>query len=103
MIRRPPRSTLFPYTTLFRSRAVTADHLGCAVGLELVQLARVEQALEHRADIVAHAVIRRQQVVQLLGTAFGLAARRGRSQRARQACDVFPDAGETLRIVLRAI
>src|SRR3989454_12515062 len=25
MIRRPPRSTLFPYTTLFRSRAVAAD------------------------------------------------------------------------------
>src|SRR5258705_7204755 len=27
MIRRPPRSTLFPYTTLFRSRP-TADHVG---------------------------------------------------------------------------
>src|SRR3712207_7054975 len=27
MIRRPPRSTLFPYTTLFRSRAVS-DGLG---------------------------------------------------------------------------
>src|SRR3712207_8419725 len=26
MIRRPPRSTLFPYTTLFRSRARDADH-----------------------------------------------------------------------------
>src|SRR2546430_3813196 len=26
MIRRPPRSTLFPYTTLFRSRAVAAVH-----------------------------------------------------------------------------
>src|SRR3712207_6871463 len=25
MIRRPPRSTLFPYTTLFRSRVVTDD------------------------------------------------------------------------------
>src|SRR3712207_7132906 len=25
MIRRPPRSTLFPYTTLFRSRAVIID------------------------------------------------------------------------------
>src|SRR2546423_6761503 len=25
MIRRPPRSTLFPYTTLFRSSAVTAN------------------------------------------------------------------------------
>src|SRR2546430_4567646 len=30
MIRRPPRSTLFPYTTLFRSRPVTgvAERLG---------------------------------------------------------------------------
>src|SRR2546429_830648 len=28
MIRRPPRSTLFPYTTLFRSRAKTQNHHG---------------------------------------------------------------------------
>src|SRR2546425_9637056 len=27
MIRRPPRSTLFPYTTLFRSRQVEIDEL----------------------------------------------------------------------------
>src|SRR5699024_12415791 len=27
VLRRPPRSTLFPYTTLFRSR-IDADHLG---------------------------------------------------------------------------
>src|SRR3712207_7702187 len=27
MIRRPPRSTLFPYTTLFRSRVVGQDRL----------------------------------------------------------------------------
>src|SRR2546425_1817902 len=27
MIRRPPRSTLFPYTTLFRSRPLLADHV----------------------------------------------------------------------------
>src|SRR3712207_6955313 len=27
MIRRPPRSTLFPYTTLFRSRDAGADHV----------------------------------------------------------------------------
>src|SRR5574342_547421 len=26
MIRRPPRSTLFPYTTLFRSRVVASRH-----------------------------------------------------------------------------
>src|SRR2546428_1671851 len=28
MIRRPPRSTLFPYTTLFRSQAVVPSVLG---------------------------------------------------------------------------
>src|SRR2546422_1164237 len=28
MIRRPPRSTLFPYTTLFRSKARAAVHEG---------------------------------------------------------------------------
>src|SRR3712207_8276734 len=35
MIRRPPRSTLFPYTTLFRSTGeVVGDELGHAPGLE---------------------------------------------------------------------
>src|SRR3712207_7558576 len=28
MIRRPPRSTLFPYTTLFRSHLVEEQHVG---------------------------------------------------------------------------
>src|SRR2546421_7276915 len=28
MIRRPPRSTLFPYTTLFRSLLAVGQHLG---------------------------------------------------------------------------
>src|SRR3989442_8689925 len=28
MIRRPPRSTLFPYTTLFRSRSMSTDKRG---------------------------------------------------------------------------
>src|SRR5258708_15515751 len=30
MIRRPPRSTLFPYTTLFRSRGVAGQAVGAA-------------------------------------------------------------------------
>src|SRR3989442_9812899 len=41
MIRRPPRSTLFPYTTLFRSLAdflryeleLTGTHVGCEHGV----------------------------------------------------------------------
>src|SRR2546421_9382956 len=32
MIRRPPRSTLFPYTTLFRSGDEVGERLGVAVG-----------------------------------------------------------------------
>src|SRR3712207_6935125 len=33
MIRRPPRSTLFPYTTLFRSREPRRQHGGLAQAL----------------------------------------------------------------------
>src|SRR2546426_8039664 len=33
MIRRPPRSTLFPYTTLFRSLLVEATHGKVVIGL----------------------------------------------------------------------
>src|SRR3712207_7198106 len=32
MIRRPPRSTLFPYTTLFRSMHVGAGEVMCLLG-----------------------------------------------------------------------
>src|SRR5437016_8319072 len=53
MIRRPPRSTLFPYTTLFRSNVWTEcldrgrqRKRGCA-GLQEVA------AVEHRANIIA--------------------------------------------------
>src|SRR5258708_27374119 len=36
MIRRPPRSTLFPYTTLFRSRYLQAMHIVKPVVFALV-------------------------------------------------------------------
>src|SRR5437763_3071919 len=54
MIRRPPRSTLFPYTTLFRSseeRLATVDGLEevfGAAGLRLTSLARSE---EHTSEL----------------------------------------------------
>src|SRR3712207_9333001 len=37
MIRRPPRSTLFPYTTLFRSGEAVVGHLGDLYRLGLAQ------------------------------------------------------------------
>ena len=33
MFRRPPRSTLFPYTTLFRSVGSTTEHVNAAADL----------------------------------------------------------------------
>src|SRR3989441_11410141 len=60
MIRRPPRSTLFPYTTLFRSvRAI----------LETLPLGDAErrERLERLLDELAIKHLRRQKGVQLSG------------------------------------
>src|SRR5256885_8291282 len=43
MIRRPPRSTLFPYTTLFRSKITTVEGLAQNGKLTPVQQAFIEQ------------------------------------------------------------
>src|SRR2546427_4952565 len=40
MIRRPPRSTLFPYTTLFRSEPGLLDDVAAALGAERGQILR---------------------------------------------------------------
>src|ERR1035437_663421 len=45
MIRRPPRSTLFPYTTLFRSR--TKPAIFAVVGTLLIGGGLLWQAVEH--------------------------------------------------------
>src|SRR5256885_11892930 len=39
MIRRPPRSTLFPYTTLFRSSREAPDVVGVSIGTQMQLLA----------------------------------------------------------------
>src|SRR3712207_8592052 len=52
MIRRPPRSTLFPYTTLFRSDSlVRLDAHGEDVGLEWRVRVPVEQDARHRLEL----------------------------------------------------
>src|SRR3712207_7444683 len=45
MIRRPPRSTLFPYTTLFRSYALPGDAGADLVIAEDLELAPFQRAL----------------------------------------------------------
>src|SRR3712207_8547008 len=45
MIRRPPRSTLFPYTTLFRSAVVTFVGVQQATGGQALQEQRARRAV----------------------------------------------------------
>src|SRR5260370_31798978 len=59
MIRRPPRSTLFPYTTLFRSQAPArgAHALGVAAGVRVLRLEGVRQAEERLVDGPLHLLV----------------------------------------------
>src|SRR5260221_3843862 len=57
MIRRPPRSTLFPYTTLFRSCWVAGSVLGLAATIPIVAFARHAVAWrseEHTSELQSH-------------------------------------------------
>src|SRR5438552_6380597 len=56
IIRRPPRSTLFPYTTLFRSRSsaarmATAWGRGTRVAAALSMLAAYSRSEEHTSEL----------------------------------------------------
>src|SRR3712207_8573688 len=56
MIRRPPRSTLFPYTTLFRSTRIAADIEHALAGEVLGNRVGKTLPLDHR--VVAQEVVR---------------------------------------------
>src|SRR5256885_5463345 len=56
MIRRPPRSTLFPYTTLFRSAVTTAD-----ASIERTHIERWSTGLSEFADDVGDDVLRSEE------------------------------------------
>src|SRR5688572_31221521 len=55
MLRRPPTSTLFPYTTLFRSNALVRDDTGTCVNPFMV-LNELESGLHH------HSLITREEI-----------------------------------------
>src|SRR3712207_7998898 len=63
MIRRPPRSTLFPYTTLFRSEARAAEYPEECTGEGRVERARGEGERGRPCEHGLHEEVRRQQGV----------------------------------------
>src|SRR2546428_8313058 len=84
MIRRPPRSTLFPYTTLFRSTTATAQYKiwkGLVGRLEYRHDEANERSEEHtselqsRSDLVCRLLLEKKKKTS--------SVQRGRSLRAR--------------------
>src|SRR3712207_8270245 len=57
MIRRPPRSTLFPYTTLFRSR--THRRMTQTLGRE-----PTDEEISHELDVPVGEIVRLQKISQ---------------------------------------
>src|SRR5260221_9853221 len=87
MIRRPPRSTLFPYTTLFRSRPVCGIAPGAHVIMYRVCLAAgcfssdsVARSEEHTSELQSHSDLvcrlllekKKNLVPQLAGSYFSI-------------------------------
>src|SRR2546428_1206745 len=89
MIRRPPRSTLFPYTTLFRSRLRTEP-----------------KALSHPLDIIA----RMREPCVRIGREIGVVAEQMRSEehtselqsRSDLVCRLLLEKKKKKRITARA-
>src|SRR2546427_5630118 len=59
MIRRPPRSTLFPYTTLFRSVSVVAGSVGRRARRRDATLGRIGGEPAHVGEARAAAPVRK--------------------------------------------
>src|ERR1039458_4012113 len=72
MIRRPPRSTLFPYTTLFRSESIgdRAQHRPCHLG-DVVRRVRSEEhtsELQSLRHLVCRLLLEKKNRIQTCAT-----------------------------------
>src|SRR2546427_11583248 len=93
MIRRPPRSTLFPYTTLFRSPVVNALATRPQAGRAATSLARAESGYAAMDYVVARlAALDAEQV--------GVAA--GGAPPSPQPAEARPGIGVLLQDLERA-
>src|SRR2546430_16847856 len=94
MIRRPPRSTLFPYTTLFRSDAVLglpARSYSYEIQRRLVKAAvkgPFDEAIEELADALGVNLSKRtaEQIVADASVDFDSFYRRSEERRVGQEC-----------------
>src|SRR5690242_21149912 len=88
MIRRPPRSTLFPYTTLFRSFVAESIHLGADApqpfplpcvqwdsnGLDDDRFFQQQRSEEHTSELQSHVKLVCRLLLEKKKKKFGQAA-----------------------------
>src|SRR5688572_31732835 len=110
MIRRPPRSTLFPYTTLFRSKATPAEvedlvlyQVSALAGMASAQGVRLQHVKAHGAlynmacrdralaEAIARAVAALDRSLILFGLPNSELLRAGQAAGLRVAAEVFAD------------
>src|SRR5258708_25311494 len=99
MIRRPPRSTLFPYTTLFRSRVGQRGPVGelerrygAVAAVDRHDVDRKSTRLNSSHQIISYAVFSLKKNRTAAKTEYGTSTGEWRSMlfRARQYCGPHP-------------
>src|SRR3712207_9222391 len=89
MIRRPPRSTLFPYTTLFRSRGVPQIEVSFDIdanGIVNVGAKDLGTGKEQRITITASSGLSDQDIEQMVRDAESHAEDRSEERRVGKEC-----------------
>src|SRR5260370_25943074 len=96
MIRRPPRSTLFPYTTLFRSKTEHGVFAGeaffLAPGSSLAQFERHWRSEEHTSELQSHLNLVCRLLLEKKNTAV--------PRSAKPKCPTFSSPAQATRIAL---
>src|SRR2546429_6839848 len=85
MIRRPPRSTLFPYTTLFRSISATHRNLQAEI-----RAGKFREDLFYRLRVVTIDVPRSEEHTSELQSRLHLVCRLLLEKKKKMACDLPP-------------
>src|SRR6202451_316697 len=98
MIRRPPRSTLFPYTTLFRSGRITmtrSPHAGFFM-MDVLGLIDQNRSEEHTSELqspeylVCRLLLEKKTKITLIAVRVSHTARSLRTRLARRGLAIHP-------------
>src|SRR5256885_10372877 len=100
MIRRPPRSTLFPYTTLFRSNGFPMPNFKVLLldGIDPAGIDVIKQSKE--IEPVVHDKISRDELMQIVGDADGVIVRSSTARSEEHTSELQSPCNLVCRLLL---